>query len=291
MGDYGISVRVCLLAVLTLGLNGNVVATESLRVDPLWLQQHLQDQNLLIIDARPADDYEIEHITGAINLSHELTYQQKQNSGNIVEPDVMQGILQQRGIDNSKTIVVYDNGGIFDASRVFWALEVYGLTRVKVLTPGYQYWSSRKYPVTAEQPKLTPSKYVPSIDHRKIASKFTTQLATASPGKVIIDARSLESYNGKESTAQRFGHIPTAISIPVTVNLTQMDGVPSLRSQQELQSVYAQLPKDKKVILYCEVGRVSSTNYLILRELGYDVANYDASWREWGNDLNLPIEK
>jgi len=264
---------------------------ESLRVSPEWLNKNLHNKDLIIIDTRTENDYEVEHIAGAISFSHELTYQQKQRGGNIVEPDVMQKILQQRGIDNTKKIVVYDGGEMFDASRVFWALEVYGIKDVKVLTPGYQYWTTKRYAVSSEIPRPEPGNYVPSIDHRKIASKFATQLATNSPGKVIIDARSLKAYTGKESTAKRFGHIPSAISIPVSVNLMKVDGVPSLRSQKELADVYAHLPKDKKVILYCEVGRVSSTNYLILRELGYDVANYDASWREWGNDLNLPIEK
>ncbi|MDH5359335.1 MAG: rhodanese-like domain-containing protein [Gammaproteobacteria bacterium] len=264
---------------------------ESLRVSPEWLNNNLHSKDLIIIDSRTENDYEIEHIAGAISLSHELTYQQKQQGGNIVEPDVMQKILQHRGIDNTKKVVVYDGGEMFDASRVFWALEVYGIKDVKVLTPGYQYWSAKSYSVNSDIPRLEPGNYVPSIDHRKIASKFATQLATNSPGKVIVDARSYNAYSGKESTAKRFGHIPSAISIPVSVNLMKMDGVPSLRGLKELADVYAHLPKDKKVILYCEVGRVSSTNYLILRELGYDVANYDASWREWGNDLNLPIEK
>lgn len=267
------------------------VFAETLRVDPEWLKQNLHNKDVIIIDSRSENDYEIEHIVGAISLSHELSYQQKQRGGNIVEPDEMQKILQERGIDNGKKVVVYDGGEMFDASRVFWALEVYGIRDVKVLNPGYQYWTAKQYPVNVDIPKVQPSHYVASIDHRKIASKFVTQLATKSPGKVIVDARSTNAYSGKESTAKRFGHIPTAISIPVSINLMKINGVPSLRSQNELKEVYAALPKDKKVILYCEIGRVSSTNYLILRELGYDVANYDASWREWGNDLNLPIEK
>jgi len=31
--------------------------------------------------------------------------------------------------------------------------------------------------------------------------------------------------------------------------------------------------------------------YLALRLLGYDVTNYDRSWREWRSDDDLPVEK
>ena len=47
--------------------------------------------------------------------------------------------------------------------------------------------------------------------------------------------------------------------------------------------------KNKKIISYCDIGKISSSNYFALRQLGYEVANYDASWKEWGNDLELPI--
>jgi thiosulfate/3-mercaptopyruvate sulfurtransferase len=188
-------------------------------------------------------------------------------------------------------VVVYDDGKLIDASRVFWALEVYGLKQVRVLERGFSGWLRQDYPVSAETPAVTPSQFVPTVDHRRIASKFATRLASLNPRQVVVDARPGKAYRGETSTAKRYGHIPTAISIPVHDNVREENGELLLRDTKELQQLYADLPRDGKVILYCEIGRVSSTNYLALRELGYDVANYDASWKEWGNDFSLPIEK
>ena len=267
-----------------------IVNAESLRVTPEWLKSHLQDKNLVILDTRPLTDYEADHISGALSFPDALTYQQKTNGGKIVEPDVMQGLLRERGINNNNTIIVYDAGQIIDAARVFWALEVYGLN-VKILTSGYDYWIKNNYPISKTSPTVSPSKYVPKINHHRIASKFTTQLATKNSQQIVVDARGPDAYNGKKSSAKRFGHIPTAINIPVSRNIKKVNGIKTLRSLKELKEVYSELPKDNKIVLYCEIARISSTNYFSLRELGYNPSNYDASWREWGNDLSLPIEK
>lgn len=285
------AVRFCLFVLLVSVCLVPTVSAESLRVSPKWLKDNLQLANLVILDVRLEPDYEIEHIPGAISFPDALTYQQKSTDGRIVEPDVMQRLLRERGVDKNDLVVVYDDGNLIDASRVFWALEVYSLNQVRLLNRGFAGWAQDKYPLTDVVPDIVPSNYVPSIDHRRIASKFSTQLATLNPRQIVVDARPEPAYLGETSTAKRFGHIPSAISIPVHENISSGHGGQSLRSPGELKSLYAGLPKDGKVILYCAIGRVSSTNYLALRELGYDVANYDASWKEWGNDFNLPVEK
>jgi len=272
-------------------LTAQVVHADSLRVTPEWLKSNLGKDSLVIMDSRSKADYEIDHIVGAINFPDTLTYQQKSNGGQIVEADIMQQLLRERGVDYGVTIVIYDAGQIMDAARVFWALEVYGLKNVKVMTSGYDNWSQKKYPTTAKTPIVKSSNYVVSVNHQRIASKFSTKLAVANPQQIVVDARGPDSYRGEKSSAKRFGHIPTAVNIPITHNIDVDGGVRSLRSIDELKKIYSNLPNKGKVVTYCEIGRASSTIYLALRELGYDVSNYDASWREWGNDFSLPIEK
>jgi len=268
------------------------VQAESLRVNTVWLKSNLNKESLVILDTRSKDIYEIGHIQGAISFPDVLSYQQKSTGGRIVEPDVIQELLRERGIDINSFVVVYDEGGLLDAARVFWTLEVYGLKNVRILEGGFADWEKKSFPTTQDIPSITPSSYIAKVDHRRIASKFTTQLATINPNQFVLDARANNAYKGEVSTAKRFGHIPSAINISVHENFTEKSGTDRyLLNLSELKKVYSSIPQDNKVISYCAVGKISSTNYLALRELGYDVANYDASWGEWGNDFSLPIEK
>ena len=265
---------------------------ESLRVDAQWLKQNFDPQTMAIVDARSAEDFDVSHIPGAVNLPEKLTYQNKAAGGLIATPNVIQQILRERGIDTNTMVIVYDDGALIQSARVFWTLEVYGIKQVRVLNGGFADWVSLSYEVSDTPATPSPSNYVAHVDHRRIASKFSTRLATINQKQSIIDARNNAAYRGETSTASRFGHIPSAINIAVHQHFEKQENDANhLLSLTELGNLYKDVPKEQKVVLYCEVGTVSTTNYLVLRELGYDVANYDASWREWGNDKNLPIEK
>ncbi len=285
-----------LLAVFLFFTVAARAATDSptLRIDADQLNNSLGQKNLIIIDTRQPEDYLLQHIPGAVNFPDQLSYQNKELSGRIVGPDMAQQLLRERGIDNSKTAIVYDDGNMTKSARVLWMLEVYGMTNVKILNGGLAAWLSKKLPVADTVSDITASQYVVQINPNRIASKFSTQLATLNPQQMVIDARPANAYRGESSTAKRFGHIPSAVNIPVHSNFSAGQSTADanfLLPASELQKLYADIPKDQKVIIYCEAGTVSSTNYLVLRELGYNVSNYDASWREWGNDLSLPIEK
>lgn len=277
-----------LLALLLLPFS---LAAEELRIPADQLAAQLSNSRLTLLDARPSAAYAAGHIPGAISLPVDLTYRDKASSGQIEQPDNMQKLLRERGIDIDSQVLVYDDGSLVDAARLFWTLEVYGLPKVKVLDHGFDYWLRQGYPVTTETPQVAASQYISTINHNRLASKFSTLLATQHSGKLIIDARPQDDYVGKTSSAKRFGHIPKAINIPSVHNFTSNQPAKAIKPVDELKALYAEVPTDSRVIVYCAIGRVSAATYLAMRELGIDVANYDASWQEWGNDYKLPIEK
>jgi thiosulfate/3-mercaptopyruvate sulfurtransferase len=264
-----------------------------------WLAEHLNDDNLVVaeVDENP-DLYDEGHIPGAIQL-HWRADLQDPIERDLIEKDAFEGLMGERGIANGTTLVLYGDKNNWFAAYAYWYLKIYGHEDVRIIDGGRQKWIDESRELVTDVPSITPTTYRARDRDETIRARRDAVLS-AIGRDALVDVRSPQEYSGElvappgyeQEGAQRGGHIPTAQSIP-WAQAVRDDG--TFKSADELRDLYRGkgVTPDRPVTAYCRIGERSAHTWFVLRELlGYeDVKNYDGSWTEWGNLVDVPIEK
>ena len=264
-----------------------------------WLAEHLGDEGLVVgeVDENP-DLYDEGHIPGAIKL-HWREDLQDPVERDLVEKDAFEQLMGSRGITNETTIVLYGDKNNWFAAYAYWYLKIYGHEDVRILDGGRQKWIDESRELTTDEPQVSPASYSARERDETIRTRRDAVLQTIGRD-ALVDVRSPQEYSGEliaapgyeQEGAQRAGHIPTAQSIP-WAQAVKDDG--TFKSADELRELYGAkgITPERSVTAYCRIGERSAHTWFVLRELlGYeDVRNYDGSWTEWGNLIDVPIEK
>ena len=266
-----------------------------------WVAEHLDDAGVVVaeVDENP-DLYDEGHIPGAIKL-HWKDDLQDPVERDLVDKASFEQLLGSRGIGNDTVLVLYGDKNNWFAAYAYWYVKTYGHKDVRILNGGRQKWIDEDRALTTDVPSPEPVSYAAAERNESIrAYRDQVRDWLGASGRALVDVRSPGEYAGdliappgyEQEGAQRGGHIPTAASIPWATAVRD-DG--TFKSAEELAELYGAkgVTPDKEVVAYCRIGERSAHTWFVLSELlGYEnVRNYDGSWTEWGNLVDVPIEK
>jgi len=283
---------VCLLTAV------GISACAPTRPGPLasteWLAAHLEDPSMRIVDGRrpPAfldgegrEGYQAGHIPGAVYLDirDELSDPDSSVPVMIIPPDGFEELMGRLGIDESTTVVVYDQKGGRWAARVWWALRYHGHDAVKILDGGLTKWSVEDRPLESGVVSPTPTTFSARVRPELLSTTTDVEAALDDPDVCLIDA--LPRWRHLE------GHIPSAHNLPATANLDTVSQ--TMRPVDELEELWQQagLEPHQSAITYCVGGYYGAFDLFVLHLLGHEhVSLYDGSMLDWTSDPDRPVE-
>jgi rhodanese-related sulfurtransferase len=163
--------------------------------------------------------------------------------------------------DKKSPLVLYCNGiKCGKSKRVAAKLQPLGYSNFLIYGEGIPVWEERDLPL------VKGPGWGKKIETTKVKPAELDALIKAAKGDyLLVDVRDDMEFAE--------GHIPTAINIPA----------------EKLAAMSEKLPKDKKIIVYCNTGSRSYLGYKKLMGLAYPTIN-QALFAEW-KEAGLPVEK
>ena len=222
-----------------------------LLAETAWLQEHLDDPGLRIIDCEPLDAYQRAHIPGAVGLRVNNFIKDSHDPVHVMPPEEFAQLMGSLGVGPETTVVAYDARGT-PSARMWWVLNYYGHTKVKVLNGGWNAWFAEGRPSTMEVPQVTATTFPPRVNDSLLCILDYGVARVGKEEAVFLDVRSEGEWAGEADRGnRRSGHIPAAVHLEWLSFITD-DATRRLKPAHELRAMLAQagVTPQQEVITY-----------------------------------------
>ncbi len=281
-----------------------VAADQQPLVSATWLNGHLRDANLVVLDVRSAIDgskpetFAQGHIPGAVHSDYDKAgWRVTRNNVPFMVPTTaeLEKLIGDLGIDETTHVVVVPAGvNVLDfgsAARTYWTLKYAGVGNVSILDGGLAAWKAAGLPLATGAQASSPAIFTSTIDKSIVALASDVETIEKTGGATLVDARPVSFFLGKEKApaALAYGHIPGALNIDSAQFYDTAAN--KLKPKAELAAIAGEVPAGATVA-YCNTGHWAATDWFVLHELlGRKQARlYAGSMVEWTSNASRPLE-
>jgi thiosulfate/3-mercaptopyruvate sulfurtransferase len=264
-------------------------------VSTAWLEDHLEDRNLQILDIQPnVHDYIQAHIPGAVYVNENLFRIHQKIPNFWMEPVQAQAILRGIGVRTEVPVVIYTSygplskcttfiGDGLEQTMVAYTLARYGHPGVHILDGGLIKWQEENRPVNQIFPLTRESDFTVDLQKDLYIGYEEFRTLKDREGVILIDARPPAVYEGK-GPWPKAGHIPGAISIPWP-SLMEEKNKTLLKPEDQIRRIMAEkgVSGEKRILIYCGTGREATNEFILLKWLLKfpSVRLFEGSFTEW----------
>ncbi len=271
-------------------------------VEPAWLQEHLGDPDLRILDAtvQITPDFQVTsgrerwseaHVPGAAFA--DLLELSSPNAPPVTftwpDADWFATGMGKLGVGPGTRVVLYDARENMWAARLWWMLRAFGFDDAAVLNGGWTSWKLENRPTCSKPCSYAPTTFVARPREGLLVTKQEVFAAMKDPKTRIVSALGRKSHRGEINEYGRPGHIPGARNVSawrIIERATQR-----YRPVGELREMFAEVLGAERIVTYCGGGIASASDAFALSLLGHPhVALYAGSLLEWCADPDMPLE-
>jgi thiosulfate/3-mercaptopyruvate sulfurtransferase len=255
-----------------------------------WLQENLKREDVALIDASPPQLYAASHIPGALNVDL-FSF-----GGLDVTPAEMERRIQSWGIDGTTKVVLYDQGGTYLATSLFFDLYYHGIPagNLVLLDGGFAKWQAQGGMVTKEPAAARKAGTFKVTNVRDEVRVRLPEFLVASgdpANNALLEALDPVQHFGAMKFFDRAGHIPNAVMSPGS---DYFNADKTFRSPEEIRRMLAYLgvKPEQQVLAHCGGGIAASVPFFAAKfMLDYPrVKLYKESQLEWmRDDRMLPL--
>jgi len=283
-------------------------------VETDWLEQHLDEPDLRVFDCtvnarlnpEPGSKFPFTfesgragfddgHIPGAgfLDLLGDLSDTSSQFPFMMPSEQQFVSAMGRAGVGEGTRVVLYGTAEPIWAARVWWMLHSVGFDTAVVLNGGWAKWTAEERPISREACIYPPGRFTAWARRDCFVGKREVIAAIGKNFVRAVNALPPMVYSGTGGPVfGRKGRIAGSVNVPFG-SLHDPDTGAYLPADR-LRAIFDAVDAGdaEQIIAYCGSGIAASNAAFVLALLGYDnVAVYDASMAEWGNDETLPMEQ